>query len=88
VSAVIVLPSPCVDIFSPAKQASKQRDPLSGALFLVHRWRRLDGFGWRLILQRELRNRNAVNRQKPPEASIFLAETNVLLLWRFELKRF
>jgi hypothetical protein len=45
-------------------------------------------FGWRLILWRELRNRNAVNRQKPPEARILLAEANVLLLGRFEWKRF
>jgi hypothetical protein len=29
-----------------------------------------------------------VNRKKPPEASILLAEANVLLLWRFEWKRF
>jgi hypothetical protein len=57
-------------------------------LLLVRRRRRLDGFGWRLILWRELRNRNAVDRQKPPEASILLAETNIFLLWRFEWKRF
>ena len=86
--AVGILPSPRVDIFSPAKQASKQRDSLSGALLLVHRWRRLDGFGRRRILWRKLRNRNAVNRQKPPQASIFLPEANVFLLWRFEWKRF
>jgi hypothetical protein len=48
----------------------------------------LDGCGWRWILWRKLRNRNAVNRQKPPEASILLAEANVLPLWRFEWKRF
>jgi hypothetical protein len=29
-----------------------------------------------------------VNRQKPPEASILLAEADVFLLWRFEWKRF
>jgi hypothetical protein len=44
----------------------------------------LDGFGWMWILWRELRNRNTVNRKKPPQASILLAETNVFLLWRFE----
>jgi hypothetical protein len=38
-------------------------------------------------LRRKLRNRNAVNRQKPPQASILLAETNIFLLWRFEWKR-
>jgi hypothetical protein len=86
VSAISILPSPSVDIFSPAKHASKQRDPLSGALLLVHRWRRLDGFGWR-ILCRRLRYRNAVNCQKPPQASILLAETNIFLLRRFEWKR-
>jgi len=87
VPAISILPSPSVDIFSPAKQASKQRDPLSGALLLVHRWRRLDGFGWRWILCRKLRYRNAVNCQKPPQASILLAETNIFLLGRFEWKR-
>jgi hypothetical protein len=86
--AVVLLPSPCVDIFSTAKEASKQRDSLSGTLILVRRLRRPDGFGWRRILWRKLRNRNAVNRQKPTQASILLAETNVFLLWRFEWKRF
>src|SRR5271157_3872625 len=86
--AVVILPSPCVDIFSPAKQASKQRDSFSGTLLLVHRWRRLDGFGWRPILWRKLRNRNAVNRQEPPQASVFLPEANIFLLWRLEWKRF
>jgi hypothetical protein len=84
VAAISILPSPRVDIFSSAKQASKQRDPLSGALLLVHRWRRLDGFRGKWPLRRKLRNRNAVNRQKPPQASILLAETNIFLLWRFE----
>jgi hypothetical protein len=28
-----------------------------------------------------------VNRQKPPEASILLAKTNIFLLWRLEWKR-
>jgi hypothetical protein len=28
-----------------------------------------------------------VNREKAPQAGILLAETNVLLLWRFEWKR-
>src|ERR1700730_10433209 len=37
VPAIGILPSPCVDIFSPAEQASKQRDPLSGPLLLIHR---------------------------------------------------
>jgi hypothetical protein len=87
VPAISIFPSPTIDIFSPAEQASKQRDPLSGALLLVHRWRRLDGFSWRRILCRKLRNRNAVNRQKPPQASILLAETNIFLLRRFEWKR-
>jgi hypothetical protein len=59
-----------------------------GALLSVDRLYNLDGFGWRWILWRKLRNRNAVNRQKPPEASILLAEANVLLLWRFEWRRF
>ena len=87
VPAINILPSPSVDIFSPAKQASKQCDPLSGALLLVHRRRRLDRFGWRWILIRKLRNGNAVNRQKPPQASIFVPQTNTFLLWRLEWKR-
>src|SRR5207247_1853942 len=84
VAAISILPSPCVDIFSPAKQASKQRDSLSGPLLLVHRRRRFDGFGWRRILWRQLRNRNAVNSQKPSQARIFLPQTNIFLLWRLE----
>jgi hypothetical protein len=87
VLAISILPSPRIDILSSAKQASKQRDPLSGALLLVHRRRRLDGFAWRWILCRKLRYRNAVNCQKPPQASILLAETNIFLLGRFEWKR-
>jgi hypothetical protein len=87
VPAISILPSPSVDIFSPAKQASKQSDPLSGALLFVYRRRRLDGFGWRWIFRRKLRYRNAVNCQKPPQASILLAETNIFLLGRFEWKR-
>ena len=87
VSAIIILPSPCVDIFSPAKQASKERDSLSGSLCLVHRRRRPDAFGWRWILRRQLRNRDAVNCKKSPQTSIFLPETNVFLLWRLEWKR-
>jgi hypothetical protein len=87
VPTIIVLPSPCVDIFSPAEQASKQRDSLSGPLLLIHGWCRLDGFSWRWILWRKLWNRNAVNRQKPPQASILLAEPNIFLLRRFEWKR-
>jgi hypothetical protein len=87
VPAISILPSPCVDIISPAEQASKQRDSLSGPLLLIHGWRRLDSFGWRWILCRKLRNRNAVNRQKPPQTSILLAETNIFLLRRFEWKR-
>src|SRR5262249_33050238 len=86
VPAIGILPSPRVDIFSPAEEASKQRDSLSGPLLLIHRWRRL-GFGWRWILCGKLRNRNAVNRQKPPQASILLAETNIFQLRRFEWKR-
>src|ERR1039458_4212500 len=69
-------------------QHSKQRDSLSGTLLLVHRWRRPDGFGWRRILWRKLRNRSAVNRQELPQASIFLPETNISLLCRLEWKRF
>ena len=85
--AIGTLPSLCVDIFSPTKQASKQSDPFSGTILLIH-WRcRLDVDGWRRILWCELRNRNAVNRQKPPLTSIFVQETNIVLLWRFEGKR-
>jgi hypothetical protein len=29
-----------------------------------------------------------VNHQKPPKASILLAEANILQLWRLEWKRF
>src|ERR1035438_7628185 len=47
----------------------------------------LNSFGRRRILWRKLRNRNAVNRQEPPQASVLLAKTNVLLLRRFEWKR-
>src|SRR6266481_3894411 len=65
--AVVILPSTCVDIFSPAKQASKQRDSFSRALLLIHWRRRVDGFGWSLIVWRKARNRNAVNRQQPPQ---------------------
>src|SRR4051812_47648317 len=85
--AIVILPSPCVDIFSPAKQASKKRDSLSGPLLLVHRCRCFDDLSWRGNLRRRLWNRNAVNRQEPPKASIFLPETNVFLLWRLEWKR-
>src|ERR1019366_6047594 len=69
-------------------QHSKQRDSLSGTLLLVHRWRRPDGFGWRRILWRKLRNRSYGNRQELPQASIFLPETNIFLLCRLEWKRF
>ena len=62
VPAIGVLPSPSVDIFSPAEQVLKKRDSLSGPLLLIHGWRWLDGFSWRWILWRKLRNRNAVNR--------------------------
>ena len=86
-TAVCILPSPCVDIFSPAKQASEQRDPLSGAFLLGQWWRRFDGFSWETILKRNLGNRNAVDRQEPPQASILLPETNVFLLRRLEWKR-
>ena len=85
--AVGILPSSGVDIFSAPKQASKHGDPLPGSLLLVHRSRRLDGFGREWILRRKLRYRNAVNRQKPSEASIFLTETDVFFLWRFEGQR-
>ena len=88
VPAIIVLPSPCVDLFSPTKQASKQRDSLFRTFRLVHRWCRLCGFGWRRILCRQLRNRNAVNRQKPSQSGILFAEANILLLWRLQWKRF
>ena len=84
VPAIITLPSPSVDIFSPAEQVSKQRDSFSGPLLFIHRWRRFDGFGWRWILCRKLRYRNAVNCQKPPQASILLAKTNIFLLRRFK----
>jgi hypothetical protein len=84
--AVIVLPSPRVNVFSPAKQASKQRDSPSGSLLFVHRRRRLGGFGGRRLLGRQLWNRNAVGGQQPPQASIFFAETNVFLLGGFERK--
>src|SRR5208337_3636931 len=87
VSAIIIFPSSCVNIFSSAKQASEQCDSLSGTFLLVHRGCRLNGFGWRWILRCQLRNRNAVNHQKPPKASILLAEANILQLWRLEWKR-
>jgi hypothetical protein len=78
--AISILPSPCVGIFSPAEQAWKQRDSLSGPLLLIHGCRRLDGFGWRWILWRKLRNRNAVNRQKPPiSTSIGLSLASLFL---------
>jgi len=66
---------------------SETGDSLSGPLLLVHRRRYLNSFGRRRILWRKLRNRNAVNRQEPPQASVLLAKTNVLLLRRFEWKR-
>jgi hypothetical protein len=84
VPAISTLPSPYVDIFSPAKQASKQRESLSGSLCLVQRRRQLDAFDRRRILRRQLRNWDAVNRKKSPQTSIFLPETNVLLLRRLE----
>ena len=62
VSAIIILPSPRVDIFSPAKQASKECDSLSGTFLLVHRACRLNECDCRRILWWQLRNRNAVNR--------------------------
>ncbi len=72
VPALVVLPSPCVDIFSTAKQASKQRDFLSGPFLSIHRWRRFDGFDRCRILRGQVRNRNTVNCQKPSQASILL----------------
>jgi len=87
VLAFSVLPSPCIHILSPTKQASKQRNSLSGAFLLVHWWRRLDGFGWKWILRRQLRYRDAVNRQKPSQTGILFAEANILLLG-LEWKRF
>src|SRR5271165_6523491 len=36
-ATISILPSPCVNIFSSAKQAPKQRDSLSGTFLLVHR---------------------------------------------------
>jgi len=86
VSAIVILPSPCVDVFPPTKQPSKECDSLSGTFRLVHRGRQLSGFGWKRILWHQLRNGNAVNRQEPPQASILVAETNIFLLWRFEWK--
>jgi hypothetical protein len=80
-------PSPRVDIFSSAKQRSKQGDSLSGTLLLIHWWCCLNGLGRRRVFWRNLRNRNAVNRQKASEASILLAKTNIFLLWRLEWKR-
>jgi hypothetical protein len=53
----------------------------------LRKQRRLDGFRGKWPFRRKLRNRNAVNRQKPPQASILLAETNIFLLRRFEWKR-
>jgi hypothetical protein len=86
VPAISILPSPRVDIFSSAETGFET------ARFSV--WRAppcppavpLDGFGWRWILCRKLRYRNAVNCQKPPQASILLAEANIFLLRRFEWK--
>jgi len=49
---------------------------------------RLGDFCWRRTLWSQLRNGNAVNGQKSPQASVLLAESNILLLWRFEWKRF
>jgi hypothetical protein len=84
--AIVIFPSPCVNIFSPPKQASKQGDSLSGALLFIHRRHRLGGLGGRWILRRQLRNRNAVNGQQPPQASILFAEPECFLLWRLEWK--
>jgi hypothetical protein len=36
----------------------------------------------------KLRNRNAVNRQKPLQESIFLPNANIFLLWSLEWKGF
>jgi hypothetical protein len=86
-SAVGIFPSPGVDIISAPKQASKHGDPVPGSLLLIHGHNCLDRRGCGRILWRKLGYRNAVNRQKPPEASIFLPETVVFFLWRFEGQR-
>src|SRR5437762_4904222 len=39
--AIGILPTPCIHVFSSAKQTAKQRDPLSGSLVFVHRHGRL-----------------------------------------------
>src|SRR6266481_3748471 len=48
-------------MFSPAEQASKQRDPPASTLLLALQWGGFDGFGWRRI--RRPGNRNAVSSQ-------------------------
>jgi hypothetical protein len=68
------------------KQASKQhnssvwRAPLCPPLAPARRF-------WLEDSLPKLRYRDAVNYQKPPQASILLAETNIFLLRRFEWKR-
>ncbi len=80
VPAISTLPSPCVDILSPTKQASKKRDSLSGVLLLIH-----GGASRRFWLEADSPARVAESecceRQKAPQASILFAETNILLLW-------
>jgi hypothetical protein len=83
VLAAIIFPSPGVDILSPAKQASKQRDSLSGPLLFIHRQHRLSG-GGRWILRCQSRNRKAgcVPRRPgfgcPPRPNLITGEASKL----------
>jgi hypothetical protein len=83
-----VLPAASVNVVSSAKKVPKQCDPLSGALFPVYRCGR-----WPVCMRSGLgcggwRKDNAVCRQNTMEASVFLPELGILLLRRFESKRF
>jgi hypothetical protein len=85
--AVATLPSPRVDILSPAKQASKQSDSLPGTLTLIRRWRSLDSCGRRGVLRRKHWNRSVVSRQKPPQAGVLRTKMSTLLLGRLKRRK-
>src|SRR5215471_2659138 len=59
VAAVVSFPSPRVDILSAAKQASKQCNPFSSALFLIDRYGGVNGLS--RSLRYELGNRDAMS---------------------------